>query len=411
MSEPDPRPAPERRVFRVGELLSGLRNLLADRVGLVWVAGEVSNLHRAASGHCYFTLKDERGQLRAALFRGAARSVPFELEEGMEVIAFAEVTIYAERGDLQLIVRQLEPLGQGALQLAFEQLRRRLEAEGLFDPGRKRRLPEHPRRIGLVTSPTGAAIRDVLKVAHRRYAGASWLIAPTRVQGDGAEREIVAALERVACEDEVDVVLLVRGGGSLEDLQAFNSERVANAIALCPVPIVCGVGHEVDITIADLVADVRAPTPSAAAVQVLPDRRSLEQMLRGEWRRLVAAMATVLERAGTRLEREGGALRMLAPLARLELQRARLSSAARALVGAQRAILERRRARLAELASLLDSLSPLAVLARGYALVRLPDGRVARTTDHVAVGDRVSIRLAQASLEAVVESIADLDEH
>jgi len=394
-----------RRIFPVGQLLAGLSQLLDDQVGRLWVVGEISNLHRAGSGHVYFSLKDDRGQVRAALFRAAARRVPFDLEEGMEVLAYAEVSIYAPRGDLQLIVREVEPRGLGALQLAFEQLRRRLEAEGLFDPATKREIPEHPRRIGVVTSPTGAAVRDVLRVAAERFAGIPLLISPTHVQGAGADQEIAAALDLVSsapgCED-VDVVLLVRGGGSLEDLMSFNSEVVARAIARSPVPVVSGVGHEVDVTIADLVADARAATPSAAAMRALPDGSHLRLHLGRDLRRLAAAMDASLHRARERLDRERDALRALAPTARLAAQRARLAEAVRALHRELPRALERRRAGLGALAARLDSLSPLAVLARGYALVkRRSDGRIVRRAAEVAPGEELDVTLAEGRLAVV----------
>jgi hypothetical protein len=253
--------ADARRPFRVSELAGGLRELLEEEVGRVFVVGEISNLRRAPSGHCYFTLKDDQAQLRAVLFRNAAVRLPFDPEDGLEVVVEAELTLYAARGDLQLIVRQMEPRGQGALQLAFEQLRARLEAEGLFDPARKRALPDWPRRVGVVTSPSGAALRDVIQVSGRRMPGIPLLIAPTRVQGDGAEEEIAAALDALGRLSDVDVILLVRGGGSLEDLRPFNTERVARAIVASRVPVVAGVGHEVDLSIADLAADARAPRP------------------------------------------------------------------------------------------------------------------------------------------------------
>ena len=271
--------SPGRRILGVAELMSGLREMLEDAVGRVWVAGEISNLRRPASGHAYFTLKDGDAQLRAALFRGAARRLAFDPEDGMAVLAYGELTIYEPRGDLQLIVRALEPRGEGALQIAFEQLWARLEAEGLFDPERKRPLPPHPRRIGIVTSASGAALHDVLRVAAGRHGGTPLLLAPTRVQGDEAPREIVAALEAIAARPDIDVILLVRGGGSLEDLMAFNHESVARAIRAAPVPVVCGVGHEVDVTIADLAADLRAPTPSAAAMAAVPDGAALRDRL------------------------------------------------------------------------------------------------------------------------------------
>jgi len=397
-----------RRIYAVGDLLAGISALLEDRVGRVWVAGEVSNLHRAASGHCYFTLKDERGQIRAALFRSAAARVPFELEEGLEVLAYADVSVYEQRGDLQIIVRQLEPRGQGALQLAFEQLRARLEAEGLFAEERKRPLPSFPRRVGVVTSPGGAAVRDVIEVAARRFSATPLLISPTRVQGEGAAEEIAAALDALAAHGDVDVILLVRGGGSLEDLWAFNTEAVARAIERCPVPLACGVGHETDFTIADGVADLRAPTPSAVAARVLPDRAALLGQLERDSRRLEAAMEGVLERLRGRLGREQRALRALAPTARLATQRARLRSAGELLVRAGHALHEGRRRRLAEFAARLDSLSPLAVLARGYALVRrLPDGAIPRRADELARGDRLAIQLAAADVEAVVQEVVE----
>jgi len=390
-----------RRVYAVGDLLAGISALLQDRVGRVWVAGEVSNLHRAASGHCYFTLKDERGQIRAALFRQAAARVPFELEEGLEVL-------YEQRGDLQIIVRELEPRGQGALQLAFEQLRARLEAEGLFEEARKRPIPRFPRRVGIVTSLGAAALRDVIEVAGRCFPAAPLLISPTRVQGEGAAEEIAAALDTLAAHGGVDVILLVRGGGSLEDLWAFNMETVARAIERCEIPVACGVGHETDFTIADWVADLRAPTPSAVAARVLPDRAALLGQLDRDRRRLAGAMEGVLEGLRTRLTREQGALRALAPTARLAAQHARLRRASELLSRAGQALREGRQQQLAELAARLDSLSPLAVLARGYALVRrLPDGAIPRRAAELARGDRLAIQLAAADVEAVVERIAE----
>jgi exodeoxyribonuclease VII large subunit len=356
------------QVIGVGELLAELRSHLEERIGRLWVVGEVSNLRRPGSGHVYFTLKDERGQLRAALFRSSARRLAFEPEEGLEVLVYGELTVYEPRGDLQLIVRQLEPRGVGALQVAFEQLRRRLEAEGLFDASRKRAPPPRPTRIGVVTSPSGAAIRDVLEVTRRRLPALPLLIAPTRVQGIGAEDEIAAALDGLGNRPDVSVVLLVRGGGSLEDLQPFNTEVLARAIARAPVPVVTGVGHEVDVTIADLVADARAPTPSAAAELAVPD-------------------------------------------ARLAAHRERWLAAHRALLRVAPSRVERGRGQLAALAASLDSLSPLAVLGRGYGLVRRArDGGIVRQAGDVAADERLSIRVARAELEAVLASVRSLPE-
>jgi exodeoxyribonuclease VII large subunit len=400
-----------RRVLSVSELLVGLRGLFEDAVGRVWVAGEVSNLRRASSGHLYFTLKDEGAQVRAVLFRASARRVAFEPQDGMAVLAYGDLAIFEPRGDLQLLVRALEPRGVGALQLAFEQLRARLAAEGLFDAERKRPLPAHPRRVGVVTSPGGAALRDVIQVSRRRCPAVPLLVAPTRVQGEGAEEEIAAALARVAREPEVDVVLLVRGGGSLEDLLAFNGEVVARAIRFSPVPVVSGVGHETDVTIADLAADARAATPSAAAMLALPDRAALRAQLARDLRRLAGAVRALLAARRARARQEGQALAAFAPRARLAAQGSRLAATHSALARAGRALVERRRARLAAAAGRLDSLSPLAVLARGYALVRLGrSGPIVRRAEMVARGDRLHVRLAAGELEAIADAVGPRDE-
>ena len=266
MSEPSTR---QRRVHAVSDLISGLNGLLEDRVGRIWVMGEISGLSRPSSGHLYFSLGDAHARIRAAFFRQAASRVPFELKDGLEVVVYADVSVYDKRGELQLIVRKLEPQGQGALQLAFEQLRARLGEEGLFAEEHKRTLPEFPRRVGVVTSPTSAAVRDVIEVSGLRSPSTPLLISPTRVQGEGAEHEIVAALEAVAQEPEVDVIVLARGGGSLEDLWCFNKEEVVRAVFESPVPVVTGVGHETDVTLVDLVADLRAPTRGKHTMEAL----------------------------------------------------------------------------------------------------------------------------------------------
>lgn len=404
-SRTTPAEVAERPVLGVGQLLAGLSGLFAHHVGRVLVMGEISNLHAARSGHAYFTLKDEDGQIRAALFRGNAGRLRFELEEGLEVVVEAEVSIYAARGDLQLIVRGVEPRGVGALQLAFEQLRRRLEAEGAFDPARKRAIAVHPRRIGVVTSPTGAAIRDVLEVTGRRFPSIPILIAPCLVQGDSAPEQIAAALARIVREADVDVVLLVRGGGSLEDLQAFNSERVARAILASPVPVVAGVGHETDITIADLVADLRAATPSAAAMLATPDREALARVVERDRRRLLGLIAGRVERARARLAHGVEALSSRSPRARIEHARMREARARTAAGVAILRRLERSRRRFGESAARLEALSPLGVLARGFALVRrADDGRIVRSAADVRPEDRIDVRLAAGQLRARVES-------
>jgi len=396
-----------RRVFGVSELVSELKSWLEDDFGRVWVVGEISNLRRAGSGHSYFTLKDDEAQIRAALFRGVAQRLVFDPEDGLEVVVYGDLTVYPPRGDLQIIVRSLEPRGQGALQLAFEQLRARLEAEGLFAPELKRPLPGFPRRVGVVTSPTGAAIRDVIQVTGRCFPSIPLLVAPPRVQGEGAEEEIAAALELVAGRG-VDVILLVRGGGSLEDLLAFNTERVARAIRGCPVPVVSGVGHEVDVTIADLVADARAPTPSAAAALALPARRAQEERLDRCRRRLRLAALGVVERAAGRLGRGRESLRAHAPSARVLAQQLRIQAALGALRRGVEANLAGGAARLAALSARLDALSPLAVLSRGYALVyREPEGTIVRRAREVAEGDALRLRVAEGEIDATVSAVRE----
>jgi exodeoxyribonuclease VII large subunit len=393
-------------VYSVSQALAGLKGLLQDRVGRLWVSGEVSNLRVPASGHAYFTLKDDAAQLRAVLFRGAARRLAFDPEDGLEVLAYGELTVYEPRGDLQLIVQQLEPRGRGALQLAFEQLRRRLEVEGLFAAERKQALPAWPGVVGVVTSRGAAALRDVVHVVERRFPAQPLLLAPSRVQGVGAEDELGAALAALDAQPDVEVILLVRGGGSLEDLQPFNTERVARAIAACSTPVVSGVGHEVDVTIADLAADLRAATPSAAAAAALPDRERVAIRLDRDARRLVAAGRRAVERSRDRADAGAEALRMQAPRERLAARRAGLVAAGRALRREVRALLATRAAGMAAAAGRLETLSPLGVVARGYAIVqRADDGAIVRRAGEVSAGDALRVRLAEGELDARVESV------
>jgi exodeoxyribonuclease VII large subunit len=396
----------ERRIYGVAELVAELNVLLDDHVGRIWIAGEVSNLRRPSSGHLYFTLKDEEAQLRAVLFRGAAQQLPFELEDGLEVLVFADVGVWAVRGDLQLVVRHLEPRGRGALQLAFEQLRRRLDREGLFDPARKRELPAFPRTVGIVTSPTAAALHDVIEVSGALLPSVPLLLAPARVQGEGAEAELVEALAQLASRPEVDVILLVRGGGSLEDLLPFNSEAVARAVVRSAVPVVTGIGHEIDVTIADLAADARAPTPSAAAARVVPDRRGVRDRLAGDRARSGQAVRARLATAAARLAARQEALLRASPRARLASQRARLERCRGRIETSLAVGFERQRGRLASLAGRLDSLSPLSVLGRGYAIVhRTRDGAVVRDPADVEPAEELRIRVARGEIEAQVRRV------
>ena len=306
----------ERTVFTVSGLTLGIKTALEEGFPAVWVEGEVSNLRTPSSGHAYFTLKDDAAQLRCVLFRGRGRRVRFEVEDGLQVLAFGGLDVYANRGEYQLVVELLEPKGLGGLQIAFEQLKRKLEAEGLFDAGKKRPLPLFPRVIGIVTSPTGAALRDMLNIIGRRFADLRVLIAPVRVQGEEAPREIVAAIADLCEIPDLDVVIVARGGGSIEDLWAFNDERVARAIAGCRVPVISAVGHETDFTIADFVADLRAPTPSGAAELVVREKLHVVRAL-GE---LYARLGQAMRGAGRARQ---GALALPRPAARADRPRPR----------------------------------------------------------------------------------------
>ena len=401
MAESSPAP----RVYSVGAVVTGVRRLLEQRVGRIWVSGEISNLRRPSSGHLYFTLKDADGQLRAALFRMQASRLAFEPEDGMEVLAYGDLTVYEARGEMQLVVRQLEPRGVGALQLAFEQLKAKLSAEGLFDPERKQAVPALPRRVGIVTSSSGAALRDVLEVSRRRFPSLPLRLASCRVQGLGAEREVAAALDALAQHGDCDVILLVRGGGSLEDLQPFNTETLARVISACRVPVVCGVGHEVDVTIADGVSDARAPTPSAAAELAIPDRVAIARDVGHQRQRLARALRSRLTDARRDWQGLAQALRAAAPANRAKAGRERLDRARRDLGRAVVGQVEGARRTLAEVAGRLEALSPLAVLGRGYGLVRRErDGAIVRRADDAPVGERLAVRVAAATLDVRVES-------
>ncbi len=446
----------ERVVCTVSELAMRIKAQLEDQFPAVWVEGEISNLRTPSSGHAYFTLKDAGAQLRCVLFRGRGRRVAFQPEDGMQVLAFGGLDVYLARGEYQLVVELLEPKGVGALQLAFEQLKRKLAAEGLFEEARKRPLPPFPRTIGIVTSPTGAAIRDMLHVIGRRFADLRILVTPVRVQGEEAPGEIVGALQDLESVEDLDVVIVGRGGGSIEDLWAFNDERVARAIAACRVPVISAVGHETDFTIADFVADLRAPTPSAAAELVVREKLQVARALVTLYENLKQAMADRLERERERVEALGkrrvltDAARALRDLYRrvddltTRLTRAvrgserqathRLSLARNALrslnpvarIANGTVLLTQLRGRLASAAvhsvkvsrhrfdaavGRLDSLSPLAVLGRGYSLTRLlPSGAIVRSAAQTRPGDAVEILLHQGALEARVERLKERDD-
>ncbi|HEV2385766.1 MAG TPA: exodeoxyribonuclease VII large subunit [Candidatus Acidoferrales bacterium] len=440
--------APGRRVWTVSELTARIRELLEGEFPDLWVEGEISNFREAQSGHLYFTLKDERAQARCVCFRNEARLLKFRPEDGLKVTVRGGVSVYEARGEYQIYVQHIEPAGLGALQLAFDQLKRRLEAEGLFDPARKKPLPLLPRRIGLVTSPAGAAVRDVLRVLRRRFPNAHVILYPVRVQGEGAAREIVEAIKYFTRKRLADVLILARGGGSLEDLWAFNEEIVARAIAASVVPIITGIGHETDFTIADFVADLRAPTPSAAAEIVVRSRDEFDRHVAEQSRRLAERMRYLLLDRRHRVQQmlAHRAFRRLPDLVRQRRQQAdelalqlgdllrrrmldwkarmaallvrlagidlrvrlaglglRLERARQRLGNAAERCFTARRHRLAALAVQLDERSPLRLLERGYAVCYDAAGRLLRGIEAVAVGDRIAVQLARGRLGAVVE--------
>jgi exodeoxyribonuclease VII large subunit len=399
----------ETPALSVSELSSSIKGRLEGDYADVWVEGEVTNYRGpASSGHRYFSLKDAGAQLRAVLFRGAAaRGMAFELEEGMQVLAHGRISVYEPRGEYQLVADRLEPKGLGALQAAFEQLKRRLEAEGLFDPSRKKTLPEHPQRVAVITSPGGAVIRDILHVTARRCPWIDILVLPVRVQGQGAKDEISAALRYVSAHPElgVDLVLLARGGGSLEDLWAFNEEAVARAIADCRLPVLSAIGHEVDFTIADFTADVRAPTPSAAAEILSASGEALRARLSQLQSRAGQALEFALNDLMLRLEALGSRLELCHPRARLEAHAQRLDELSLRFEGGMKRALASKRQALAGQAGRLNALSPLAILARGYAACFDSKGRLLRAAKDVKRGDAIEVRLGRGSLGATVAEI------
>jgi len=391
-------------VYTVSALTAELKALLEGTYPVLWVEGEVSNFKHHTSGHMYFTLKDAGSQIRAVMFRAANRGLKFRPEDGLAVLVRASLGVYEPRGEYQLYVEHMEPKGLGALQLAFEQLKARLAAEGLFDEARKRPIPRLPRRIGIVTSPSGAAIRDMLNVIDRRFANVEILIYPARVQGEGAAEEIVAGIAALNARGDLDVLIVGRGGGSIEDLWAFNEEIVARAIAASKVPVISAVGHETDFTIADFVSDLRAPTPSAAAELVVAHKAELAQRLDDLTSRLESALSHRVRAGRQRLTFLARHLGLLNPVERVRRQRERVAVAAETLRGAIRTRLKLWVGDLRALAGKLESLSPLAILARGYSIARLlPDLSIVKDAASVRPGEAVSILLHRGSLACRVE--------
>ncbi|WP_265421486.1 exodeoxyribonuclease VII large subunit [Aeromonas salmonicida] len=443
----------EQQVFTVTRLNSAVRMILEQDLGLVWLTGEISNLAMPSSGHWYFSLKDLGAQVRCAMFKGNNRRVAFRPQDGMQVLVQARVSLYEPRGDYQLIIESMQPAGDGVLALRFEELKRRLGAEGLFDEGRKRPLPREPRAVGLVTSATGAALHDMLTVLKRRAPDLPIFIYPTQVQGSAAIGQIVAAIALANRRAEVDVLIVGRGGGSLEDLWCFNEEGVARAIANSAIPVISAVGHEVDVTISDFAADLRAPTPSAAAELVAPDQSARAQRLAHLWQRLVQAMnrhqtaarhgfvllqkrldhqdpKRRLEQQSQRLDELSARLQQLLNqrlhqgerrLANLELRLQAKSPERLLAIGRRRHQLAQERLhaliakrqdqashRLAMLTARLDGVSPLATLGRGYSITRTQSGDVISRAAQVNAGQTLVTTLAEGLLQVRVEEVHNL---
>ena len=438
---------PDRKTFTVSELTGKIRDLLARNFTDILVHGEISNCREAQSGHIYFTLKDDRAQVRCVYFKQQQRGVKFHPEDGLQVTVRGSISIYEQRGEYQIYVERIELVGQGALQLAFEQLKKRLEAEGLFDASRKKPLPKLPSRIGLITSPKGAAVRDVVRILTRRFPNVHLTVYPVRVQGEGSAEEIVKGLKFFNASKIVDVLILARGGGSLEDLWAFNEEVVARAIARSEIPVISGIGHETDFTIADFVADVRASTPSAAAELVVQTRREFDKHIADLHDALAEQMryrVLVLSRRVHEISARGGFRRPLDLLrqqrqrademtsrlalglrARLDHSRKRFNALHlriasfdfRVKIAAFRLRLEKRatdlgtrterllrtkKERLARLALQLEERSPLKVLERGYAIATDGSGNLLRDASQVTLGDEVHVQLYRGKLSTEV---------
>ena len=414
----------------VSQLNRRAKTLLEQGIARLWVEGEISNLSRPASGHIYLTLKDDSAQVSAAWFRQRQRGPAHQFKNGDKVLAYGRVSLYEARGNFQLIIEQIEPAGEGVLKARFDALKKKLLAEGLFDEDRKQELPPLPSSIGIITSPTGAAIRDMLTILKRRFPSVPVVIYPAAVQGDAAPAELITALNRAVDRDECDVLIMSRGGGSLEDLWAFNDEALARAIAECPLPVVSAVGHEVDFTIADFVADLRAPTPSGAAELVVPDQAAWLHRINALSGRIARVGQRTLEDKAQELDWLTKRLAISSPSAQLERSAERLARLRQQLLGsgrtmvsstgyrverlreqlssASRKLLSDANHRLALLGRALDAVSPLATLDRGYAIVKSEStGKVLLKAGETKPGEDIGVRLKEGNLVATVSKVED----
>lgn len=393
----------EKKIFTVTEITKYLKDILAQDplVNNIWISGEISNFHHHSSGHMYFTLKDQNSAISAIMFKGYNSQLKFQLEDGLKVIAHGYISIYEPRGTYQFYIDSMEPAGKGALYLAFEQLKEKLEKEGLFDPVHKNKIPLLPKKIGIVTSPTGAAIRDILSVIQRRFPNISLLIVPTLVQGEMASEQLVKGIEYLNSRGDIDLIILSRGGGSIEDLWPFNEENLARAIYNSSVPVISGIGHETDFTIADFVADLRAPTPSAAAELAISSRLELEKRIENSRERLSYAIGNKIREYRKRLEglMERRVFARPEELFSKEIQQ--LDDLSRRLEWSMEKELNSRKEEFQFLNGKLESLSPLKTLARGYSISSL-QGKIIDSIDEVEIGQEIQIRVKDGQIKGKV---------
>ena len=429
----NPPPTDNRKIYRVSEINRLIKATLEDAFGFVWVEGELSNVSRPGSGHIYFTLKDETAQVSSVLFRGDQRGLKVEIKDGRKVRVYGQLTVYEASGKYQIIVRKIEDAGKGSLQEAFEALKKKLAQEGLFDASRKKPLPMLPRHVGIVTSPTGAAIRDILNILDRRFPNLHILLAPVKVQGEGAAEEIAAAIDALNRLGGLDVMIVGRGGGSLEDLWCFNEEVVARAIARSAIPIISAVGHEIDFTISDFVADLRAPTPSAAAELMVGRKESFEEALQQQQARLGRALRQQALELKARLAAAAGHYVFREPLnlvkqytQRVDGLRVKLAAELKNVFRQQQQKTDELGLRLAHgielwrkacaqdvrrLQSQLKALSPLSVLERGFSITRRADGSIVRSIEQVVAGDALVTRVSKGEIESKVTLTKRGEEH
>lgn len=401
---PTDKPA-QKKVFTPSQLNRGIRSLLEANFLNIWIEGEISNFKLHTSGHMYFSLKDEKSQISAVFFAGQNRSNRFEMKDGLKVLIFGKISVYEPRGSYQIYVERVEPKGIGALQLAFQQLREKLEKEGLFHPGRKRAIPKFPKVVGVVTSATGAAFRDILNVINRRFSGTTILLHPVQVQGEGSAAQIARAIAELNKHGGIDVMIVGRGGGSIEDLWAFNEEIVARAVFESIIPVISAVGHEIDWTICDFVADLRAPTPSAAAELVVQNRQDLVRRVTDMQSRLQGRMLGILQEKHDALANLRESYAFKQPKVLIEQFSQRLDEMLRQLQNYAKTSFAENKQAFGALAGRLNALSPLAILERGYSISFFNDGKLLKDGSKIKKGDTIKTRLWKGTVYSEVTKV------